>query len=80
MVRRVAILFVLLLMLAVPAAFPLSDSCTSFDCYTVDNDMNEFCQRLLDGSGRFGSCTTIRQCAGGGDCITYCQYSSCYWV
>jgi hypothetical protein len=78
MARRVAVLFALLLTLVAPMAFPLGNGCSSFECMTND-DVNEYCTGSFNG--RFSGCTTIRQCSGGGGgCITYCQYTSCYWV
>ena len=78
MVRRVVVLFALLLTLAAPMAFPLGNACNNSECLTYDN-VNEFCQDSF--GGRFSGCTTVRQCSGGGGgCITYCQYTSCYWV
>jgi len=79
MVRRLTIAFVLLLTLIAPMAFPLGNGCNNSECLTNDNDVNQFCEDAF--GGRFSGCTTVRQCTGGGGgCITYCQYTTCYWV
>ena len=80
MIRRLAVLFALLLTLVASTAFPLSNGCNNFECYTDDNDVNQYCVDLLSGGGRLAGCVTVRQCAAGAGCITYCQYTTCSWV
>lgn len=81
MAKRVLVMIVLLLMVS-SVSFGLGNACKTFDCADPFGTGNESCWESLSDSGNLFGCTTVRQCNGGpgGECITYCRSSSCYYV
>jgi hypothetical protein len=79
MAKRVAVMIVLLLMVS-SFSFGLSDACKAFDCSDPYGTGHESCWEYLSGGGNLQGCTTVRQCDGAHNCITFCRYSSCYYV
>ncbi len=78
MLRRAAIAFALVV-LASSSSLALSNGCNDYDC-TTDSNGNETCWEYFIGGGDLHGCTTVKQCNGAGECITYCSASYCYYV
>jgi len=79
MTKRVAVIIVLMLMVS-SFSFALSNGCKTFDCADPFGTGNESCWESLSDAGNLFGCTTVRQCDGAHNCVTYCRSSSCYYV
>jgi hypothetical protein len=79
MAKRVPVMIILLLMVS-SFSFGLGDACKAYDCTDPYGTGNQACWEYLGGSGNLFGCTTVRQCDGAHNCITFCRYSSCYYV
>lgn len=80
MFRRVA-LIVAILILVSSMSFANTSGCNNWYCWAIDDNSDACFSPSPDGGvGDLQACTTVRQCNSGGDCLTYCRASYCYYV